>query len=355
MNDILKKSKWLAVKLIAAFTLVLVASNAGAQFTPGQILTASQLNAALAVKTNNASAAITGGTITGLSSPLPVASGGTGATSLAALFTPSNLAVQAANTVLANVTSTSASPTAFVMPSCSTANSALQYTSGTGFTCITNSALTTATLAQFAATTSAQLAGVISDETGSGSLVFGTNPSISGATTTGGSINNTPIGATTANTGKFTTLQTTGAYTPSSTAGIVGTTTNDSANAGSIGERFDPTAGSTSITSATPTNIISQSLTAGDWDCEGYVYVLMGSGATGTIFVAGIGTVSATLPAAPNITQTSLSIPPSGAMSFPVWASFQLASTTTVYLVGYATFSGGTATTQGRLHCRRPR
>jgi hypothetical protein len=37
-------------------------------------------------------------------------------------------------------------------------------------------ALTSSTLAQFASTTSAQLAGVISDETGSGSLVFGTDP-----------------------------------------------------------------------------------------------------------------------------------------------------------------------------------
>lgn len=36
-------------------------------------------------------------------------------------------------------------------------------------------------LSVFAATTSAQLAGVISDETGSGALVFGTSPTISGA------------------------------------------------------------------------------------------------------------------------------------------------------------------------------
>lgn len=39
-------------------------------------------------------------------------------------------------------------------------------------------ALTTATLAQFAATTSAQIAGVISDETGSGALVFATSPTL---------------------------------------------------------------------------------------------------------------------------------------------------------------------------------
>lgn len=43
---------------------------------------------------------------------------------------------------------------------------------------LTGVALTTSTLAQFAATTSAQLAGVISDETGSGALVFATSPTL---------------------------------------------------------------------------------------------------------------------------------------------------------------------------------
>lgn len=47
-----------------------------------------------------------------------------------------------------------------------------------------NIAQTDGTLAQFAATTSAQLAGVISDETGSGSLVFGTSPTITSVTLT---------------------------------------------------------------------------------------------------------------------------------------------------------------------------
>jgi hypothetical protein len=40
-------------------------------------------------------------------------------------------------------------------------------------------ALSTVSLSQFAATTSAQLAGVISDETGTGALVFGTSPTLS--------------------------------------------------------------------------------------------------------------------------------------------------------------------------------
>lgn len=43
---------------------------------------------------------------------------------------------------------------------------------------IKNPATTSGTLAQFASTTSSQLAGVISDETGSGSLVFATSPTL---------------------------------------------------------------------------------------------------------------------------------------------------------------------------------
>jgi lysophospholipase L1-like esterase len=52
-------------------------SGAHAQFIPGQLLTAAQLNSALLAKTNNAAAAITGGTISGLSAPIPLGSGGT--------------------------------------------------------------------------------------------------------------------------------------------------------------------------------------------------------------------------------------------------------------------------------------
>lgn len=59
-------------------------------------------------------------------------------------------------------------------------------------------ALTTNPLSQFAATTSAQLAGVISDETGSGSLVFATNaqlvtPTIGAASATSVTINSSVL------------------------------------------------------------------------------------------------------------------------------------------------------------------
>ena len=58
-------------------------------------------------------------------------------------------------------------------------------------------ALTSNPLSQFAATTSAQLASVISNETGSGLLVFGTSPSIASPDIDGGTIDNTTIGAST--------------------------------------------------------------------------------------------------------------------------------------------------------------
>jgi hypothetical protein len=51
-------------------------------------------------------------------------------------------------------------------------------------------------LSQFAATTSAELAGVISDETGSGALVFGTSPTIASPTLTGTVTVPTPSNAT---------------------------------------------------------------------------------------------------------------------------------------------------------------
>lgn len=71
------------MKNIYRVLLLLLACTAlpsQAQFTSGQVLTAAQLNSALDAKTSNAAAAITGGTITGLSAPIPLSSGGTNAT-----------------------------------------------------------------------------------------------------------------------------------------------------------------------------------------------------------------------------------------------------------------------------------
>lgn len=90
-------------------------------------------------------------------------------------------AAQAANTVLANVTASSASPTAVALPSCSTSSSSLLYTSGTGFTC--NVSINAATLGGVAASAYAQLGG--STFTGSVGLSY-SNPMLSLNDSTGG-------------------------------------------------------------------------------------------------------------------------------------------------------------------------
>lgn len=59
----------------------------------------------------------------------------TGSFNAMGLVTVSDLATQAANTILGNGTSSTAHPTALAVPSCSAAGTALQWTSASGFTC----------------------------------------------------------------------------------------------------------------------------------------------------------------------------------------------------------------------------
>lgn len=305
-----------------------------------------------------------------------------GAFTLSGGMPPASLAAQAANTVLANVTASSASPTAVALPSCSTANSALKYTSASGFSCGTTYALTSGTLGQFAATTSAQLAGVLSDETGTGAAVFGTSPTIATPTISGGTISGSTgsfttlaasstvsgtgfsnylaspptIGTTAPAAGKFTTLQATGTITPSSTAGIVGTTTSDNAQAGSVGEYVTASATTVAITTGASTNITSISLTAGDWDVTGVMQVTP----AGSTIVGGenvsISTISA---AGGGLGATAFNGSTKSAGSADIIPTpvvrLSLSSTTTVYLVANVSYSTSTLTVSGLIRARRVR
>jgi hypothetical protein len=64
-----------------------------------------------------------------------------------------------------------------------TANRTISFPDGNVTLQTGTAAITSGNLSQFAATTSSQLAGVISDETGSGSLVFATSPALAGTPT----------------------------------------------------------------------------------------------------------------------------------------------------------------------------
>jgi hypothetical protein len=207
--------------------------------------------------------------------------------------------------------------------------------------------------------------------TGGFSASGGINSTVIGATTaaagtfttltvttsgTFAAINNTPIGPTTPSTGAFTTLSSTGNFTPSQTNGIVGTTTNNSANAGSVGEVVTATSGAVSLTSTVLANITSISLTAGDWDVVGSLAYQAAGTTTTTVTQAGISTTSATLPALPLYSAYAFSLAANAALFYAVPTQrISIASTTTVFLVSSANFAVSTATATGYIMARRVR
>ena len=249
-------------------------------------------------------------------------------------------------------------------------------------------ASTTGNLGQFASTTSAQLATVISNETGSGALVFGTSPTIGTATIntptiSGGKIDNASVGATTASTGRFTTITATtggasitggltvasgganltggltmssGAITPVSTAGITGTTTNDNVTAGGVGEYLTASSATTAMTSNVGANCTSISLTAGDWDVSGVVTFTPAGTTTFGAAVAGTSTTSASQGPAGTFQRFVLSFTTGGGASIQAPTTrYSLSATTTVYLVGVAQFGVSTMTCDGFIRARRVR
>jgi len=159
----------------------------------------------------------------------------------------------------------------------------------------------------------------------------------------------------------------TGAITPSQTAGIVGTTTNNNANAGSVGEVVSSSVAvgsAVSLTTAagafTGKTITSISLTAGDWDVFGSVGINMAATTNFTASAGGINTVADTLNSLYE-EETRFSYGAGGfvpnnvfSFAFPT-TRVSIASTTTYYLIGYASFTISTATAFGRITARRIR
>lgn len=141
---------------------------------------------------------------------------------------------------------------------------------------------------------------------------------------------------------------------------IKGTATNDSAAAGFIGEYISSLIVSpgTTLTTATPANITTISLTAGDWDVSGELWFAIGTGAA-TQLTGAISSVSTGLPAigvgiARGMIQTAFQA--SVLQIIPLISTrVSLASTTTYYLVAQAVFPSGTTTCYGRIGARRER
>lgn len=142
-------------------------------------------------------------------------------------------------------------------------------------------------------------------------------------------------------------------------SGIVGTTTNDNAATGNIGEIVNSkvaVGSAVTFTTATAMNITSISLTAGDWLVSGNVN-FSETTATVTSRTASIGTTSATLSTdgteVENGAQSTL-LTEKNSCTVPT-KRVSISGTTTVYLVGSCTFSAGTAVGYGNITAVRIR
>jgi hypothetical protein len=148
----------------------------------------------------------------------------------------------------------------------------------------------------------------------------------------------------------------------SSTSGIIGTTTNNNAAAGSVGEYVNSgIIGSTNFTTtATYQNITSISLTAGDWSVS--FSGLMQVNITPTsVLIIGLSTVSATSPPGGGVGVGEcyfnvLAAPASSVFTFNgTEKRFSLSGTTTIYLCGATSWTGGAPAFYCQLTARRVR
>lgn len=146
---------------------------------------------------------------------------------------------------------------------------------------------------------------------------------------------------------------------PAWTTGVPGTTTNDNATAGYLGETTNSkiaVGSAVSLTTATPANITSLSLTAGHWTISGHVN-FNETTSTVTARVASFSITSATLATdgseANNGVQSTVT---SEINSITLESqTFKFTSTTTIYIVAKATFSAGTCGGYGILTATRVR
>lgn len=149
--------------------------------------------------------------------------------------------------------------------------------------------------------------------------------------------------------------------------GKEGTITNDNASAGSVGEYIESVVASGSavaLTTATPKDVTTISLTAGDWDVEiipgftgggtttlTYAVASVSSGATNLLDQTNGRSLSAFYNA-----QTVFNGVPSGLLGLPSnTVRFSLSATTTIRMVAQAAFGVSTCSAYGVLRARRVR
>jgi hypothetical protein len=158
----------------------------------------------------------------------------------------------------------------------------------------------------------------------------------------------------------LTTTSTLASITTTGGVDIIGTNTNDAAATGYIGEYVSSTGTNVNATgSGNYFDVASITLTAGDWDVVALGQLTIAGATMAGACLFAIGTVSGNSATGVVAGDTSLEfLQPTGSTnsgaSIPM-KRYSLASTTTLYFKGYATYSAGTPQATGRISARRVR
>lgn len=380
--------------LVGTLALKLSLAASAATLNPVQLLNPAGSTTGQAIVSTGASSAPAWGSvaISTLTGILPVANGGTNASSASGTaldnitgfastgfltrtgagtyafqsttngITLGNLAQIAANTLLGNSTGSTANAAAVSVTGCNGAAQALQWTSASGFGC--NSTIATSGANANITSLSGLTTALSVAQGGTGRATLTTHGVLVGEGTAAinqlavGTTGQVLVGATGADPAFGTTvagLTFTSAITPQSTGGIVGTTTNDNANAGSVGEFITASATAVSVTTGVNLNVTSISLTAGDWDLTGNVALNPAAGTVVLDTVNSINTVSATLQSAPFRSQDNVQHTGGTKTYVPPTIRVSISSTTPVFLVLLVDFTTSTLTADGFIRARRVR
>lgn len=136
---------------------------------------------------------------------------------------------------------------------------------------------------------------------------------------------------------------------------VQGTSTNDSAASGFVGEVGTANTSGVSLVDNVAKTVTSVNLSAGDWDITGSMQFTIGGTCSG--IAVGVSSTNNTLPSAPLYSVVGMATGTVGSNSALVapMQRFSLAGATTIYLVGYSNFTTSTVSANGTIYARRVR
>ena len=155
------------------------------------------------------------------------------------------------------------------------------------------------------------------------------------------------------------TIDQTGLTSPVGPLVLTGVIDGSNASAGSVGEYVSSTvsAASSGLTTSITTTVTSISLTAGDWDVIGAIAYNFGGGCTASSAYGAVSTGSS-LPTSVNGGSTFIAttLTAGTGLTLPVPSiRVNVTTTTTVNLIAYIAFTGGSCGAGGFIGARRRR